>query len=53
MFDRGKEIWWLFFIKGLSPSQIDYRLGMLEGTAHDRIVSRWAWDKERKARNAR
>lgn len=44
--NREKEIWWLFKVKGLSPSQIDRKMGMLDGMAHNKIVARWLWDKE-------
>lgn len=47
MIKRGDAVvWYMFCVAGMSPSQIDRELGMLGGSAHDKIVARWAWDKE-------
>ena len=36
-----------------SPSQIDWAMGLVEGTAHDVIVDWWAKQKEKKEERLR
>ncbi|MBP3884226.1 MAG: hypothetical protein J6D54_04730 [Olsenella sp.] len=37
----------MFWTMGLSPSQIDERLILPMGAAHDVIVSYWRWESEK------
>lgn len=35
---------WRFHCAGLAPSQIDRKLSLASGTAHDEVVNIWAYD---------
>ena len=37
----------VMFNTGLTPSEIDRRLGFIKGTARSLIVGAWSYDKER------
>lgn len=45
MTNRDKTIFEMFD-GGLAPSEIDRRLGLLDGTAHTVIIAAWSRDKE-------
>lgn len=40
---RQKMIYRLFFFEHYSPSQIDRKMGLIDGTARSVIVEHWKW----------